>query len=211
MVKKIRWLKIMIKAFIPVFCIYPIHLFSKIIILSLPDLKYHFYVIDMFGFIPSFVLISMALWLYLKSQKSKQDMAIKIFRISIFTSITILLLFKFWNSIYIGTGLSFDKPMIILLAIFTFFNTISSLGHSKWFSFLALISNENSLKENIVSVFSLVGSPLLLIDTIPAFPLGMGVVGGIGLRDGLNIMLITLTFYSLISYLINRLVAIIKI
>jgi hypothetical protein len=205
-----------IKAFIPVFCIYPIHLFSKIIILSLPDLKYHFYVIDIFGFIPSFVLISMALWLYLKSQKSKQDMAIKIFRIkifriSIFMVITILLLFKFWNSIYIGTGLSFDKPMIILLAIFTFFNTISSLGHSKWFSFLALISNENSLKENIVSVFSLVGSPLLLIDTIPAFPLGMGVVGGMGLRDGLNIMLITLTFYSLISYLINRSFGIIKI
>ncbi|MCQ5337671.1 MAG: hypothetical protein NO475_05730 [Candidatus Methanomethylicia archaeon] len=210
MVKKIRWLRIMIKAFIPVFCIYPIHLFSKIIILSLPDLKYHFYVIDIFGFIPSFVLISMAL-LYLKSQKSKQDMAIKIFRISIFTAITIFLLFKFWNSIYISTGLSFDKPMIILLAIFTFFNAISSLGHSKWFSFLTLISNENSLKENIVSIFSLVGFPLLLIDTIPAFPLGMGVVGGMGLRDGLNIMLITLTFYSLISYLINRLVAIIKI
>lgn len=97
MVKKIRWLRIMIKAFIPVFCIYPIHLFSKIIILSLPDLKYHFYVIDIFGFIPSFVLISMAL-LYLKSQKSKQDMAIKIFRISIFMVITIFLLFNTYST-----------------------------------------------------------------------------------------------------------------
>jgi len=97
--------------------------------------------------------------------------------------------------------------MIFLLIAFAVCNMISSvIGYERCSSKLILISNENSLRETVVAVFSLAGLPLLTIDTYLAFWFfGRGVVGGVGLKDGLNIMLITLTFYSLILYATNRL------
>ena len=205
MVEKAYLTKIMLKVFIPTIGASFAHWLWSIITSWLPDLKYNFFVIDLFGFVPSCIVTIVALWLYL--QGSRQERYTKILIILFFVIIVALLTQLFLNDVYVGTGLNFNKPMIFLLIAFAVCNMISSvIGYERCPSKLILISNENSLRETVVTVFSLVGLPLLTIDTYLAFWFfGMGVVGGVGLKDGLNIMLITLTFYSLILYVTNRL------
>ncbi|MEM3449339.1 MAG: hypothetical protein QXP38_10775 [Nitrososphaerota archaeon] len=60
---------------------------------------------------------------------------------------------------------------------------------------MALISSKSGFKEVFAAIFSLVGFPLLFMDTYLAlWFFGLGIVGGAGLRDGLTVMLMTLPF-----------------
>ncbi|MEM4213642.1 MAG: hypothetical protein QXZ28_00430, partial [Candidatus Methanomethylicaceae archaeon] len=113
-----------------------------------------------------------------------------------------LLTLIFLNDVFTDNGLNFIKPMIILLVLFTAYNSVNALvNFEKYSAPLALISSEGGFKEVFVVVFSLVGFPLLFMDTYLAFWLfGLGIVGGAGLRDGLNMMLLTLFLYVLVLY-----------
>ena len=204
MFQRAHLVKMVLKLFIPTLGIFLAYPLSRIIISGLPDLKCPVSVVDLFGFIPSFIAIVAALFIYLQGSQK----ALKIVKILIFVIVVAASTLLFKNDVFTSTGLNFDKPMIISLVLLTVWNAVFPLlNFEKCPSTLAPIANENSLRETIVSVFSLVGLPLLFIDAyIGCCFFGTGVVGGAGLKDGLNIMSVTLAFYAILLWGTNRLV-----
>lgn len=198
-VKNSQLCKFLMKVFVVSFCILPIYRVSGLLLGGIPDVKYSIFTVDLFGFNPSLLAVSLALYIYLGNNKTRR---FKIFKIILFTIFTCILTLLFLPYVYIGHALNFDLPMLFLLIIFTCLYEIAyrQLVPEKWKTWLTLIQNENDLKEIFVVVFSLVGFPLLFLDTLPALIFGTGVVGGAGLRDGLNMMLLTLFLYVLMLY-----------
>lgn len=201
-----RLIRTVPKFFIPILGIFLAYPLSVLISSNFPGLKFPVLVVDLFGFIPSLLVISVALSLYLR--EGTKERILRIIKIGLFVIAVAASTLFLLGDVLFSSGFNFDRPMIILLILFTFWNKFCPLiNYEKHIAFFTLISNENSLKETFASVFSLVGFPLLLIDTYLGFcSFGMGVVGGAGLRDGLNVMLMTLAFYSILLHVTNRLV-----
>ncbi|MCM8819815.1 MAG: hypothetical protein NC925_03360 [Candidatus Omnitrophica bacterium] len=195
------WLKLAIPIFGVCLTIY----LSGLIISQMPDVRYRASIVDIFGFTPSFLVVLFAAVVYLWG--SSKDMIPKIAKLSLFITFVGLSTYSLENKVLINGALNFNYPMLVLLGLFTFWNAVFPFpgceGHTVR---LALITKENSIKHIFATVFTIVGFPLLLMDSIPAFLyFESGVVGGAGLRDGLNLMLITLILYSLVLYGTNKL------
>lgn len=202
---RIRLAKIALKVFVPAFGSFLAYWLSRLIVFWLPDLKFPVSTVDLFGFAPSFLAVVAALSFFLRG--SRNDRYLKIIKICVFVVTVALAALFLADNIYIRTGFNFDLPMILSLVLFTAWNAIGSLiDFEKKSSIFTLISDENSLREALMAVFSFVGFPLLLLDAYIAFWFfGMGVLGGAGLKDGLNVMLLTLVFYALLLYGANSL------
>lgn len=201
--EKMLLLKSVLSLFIVSVCILPIYNLSALIFTNLPDVKYPVYIIDLYGFVPTLLVVINALCLYIQG-KNKRHVG---FKMALFAFSTATFTLLFIGYVNIGHGLNFDLPMIFLILFFTCLYEMLCMRivPEEWKPWLTLIQNENNMKEILAAIIALVGLPLLLLDTLPALIFQIGVVGGAGIRDGLNKMLMILTLYAILLYGTNRL------
>ncbi|MEM3449340.1 MAG: hypothetical protein QXO75_05040 [Nitrososphaerota archaeon] len=123
--RKIAFRKFLLSLVIPFFGIFLSSLFSAFLTSNLPHIKYSVFIVDVFGFTPSFIIINIALYFYLQTGTERRPF--KIIKISSFVVYTALLTLIFLNNVFTDNGLNFFKPMIILLVLFTAYNSINAL------------------------------------------------------------------------------------